>query len=332
MKKHWLGVFAALAMVSVGCSSSGGGGGDVTKDGSTTGDTLTPGGDSVVTTKPPTDANHDGPRPLDGGDATSTEGGVTNPPHGGTTGSPCTDDTACDTTGDGINKCSNKLFKAGTLYPTPVCIGTDCDPGDGTSIVGCDMDKGVCLSTGTGGICIGACGFDDSGAAPTGCQGKDVCNVYGWGKDTSGKLTGVGYCFGGCKADADCTGGDKCQVEDGLCVKAPNTYAKKLGDPCVKADYDKATGCICNYDSTSGQGYCIKACYVGGAACDTGFSCSAGLPKTSSTDGSALFTKDPTGMAGSCLKTCSADADCAAVHGYCADLASGKACVPGTKP
>ena len=303
-------------------------------------DSFAPADTGVSETAPPdsarSESSTDAPPPFDSGpfpfDAPPFDGGTTNPDHGGTTGATCTDDTACNVTGDGINKCSNKLFSAGTLYPTPVCIGTDCDPGDGTTIVGCDKDTGVCLSTGTGGICIPVCAFDDSGAAPAGCKGKDVCNVYGWGKDSTGKVTGVGYCFGGCKADADCAGGDKCQVEDGLCVKTLKTYAKRLGDPCVKADYDTATGCICDYDSTSGQGYCTTSCFVGGTACPTGFGCAAGLPKTSSTDGSALFTKDPTGMAGSCLKTCSADADCSAVHGYCADLASGKACVPGTKP
>src|SRR3954468_5628435 len=44
-------------------------------------------------------------------------------PDGNTVGLPCTDDTTCDETGDGVKGCSNTLFTLGTLYPAPVCIG-----------------------------------------------------------------------------------------------------------------------------------------------------------------------------------------------------------------
>ena len=330
MKKAWLGVFAALTMVgSAACSSSS------SDPGGTTGkDTGVPGTDGSATDTggKPGDASGTDTRGKDVGpvgDGTATDSTV---PGEGTTGKACTDDTTCDVSGAGVNACSNALFSLGTLYPAPVCVGKDCDPGDGTSIMGCDDPLGVCLSTGSGGICLPACSFGaDDGAAPVGCVGKDACNVLGWGKDSAGKLQGVGYCFGGCTADADCTKGDKCQVESGLCVKAPVVYTKTLGTACTDADAtSKPAKCECLYLTSTKKGYCSTFCKVGDASttCATGYTCSPGLPTTDSTDGSALFSKDPAGMAGNCLKTCTADADCTALNSTCKTTASGKVCYP----
>lgn len=316
--------FLACAMIAVwatACSSSSSGGGATTDTGGggNTDTGVAPGTDGGGTDGGKSDtAKADGA----GGTDSSTDAGAPDL----TVGKPCTDDSTCDVTGAGITACSNGLFTDGTLDPTPVCLGTDCDPGDGTTIETCDGGRGVCLDDGSGGgQCFPSCTFATSdGAAPKGCEGKNVCNVLGWGKDASGTLAGVGYCFGGCLADGDCTGGDKCQKETGLCVKTPDTYTKAQGDPCTDSD----TTCSCLYLTT--LGYCSNFCLVGSSAtsCPTGFVCSPDLPTTDSTDGSALFSKDPTGIAGTCLKTCAADADCATMNSTCQTTATGKVCYP----
>jgi hypothetical protein len=325
MKKAWLGVFAALTMFgSAACSSSSGDGTAPGKDGSV--DTATGGGDTKV---PGTDATgtdtlgRDVSRPDTPGTDTST-------PLEGTTGKPCTTDDECDVTGSGVNSCGN-AFAIGTLFPTPVCIGRGCDIGDGTSIMGCDGDLGVCLDDGASGICLGACGFKNDGAAPSpACAGKDACQVLGWGKDSAGVLSGVGYCFGGCTADTDCTKGDKCQKESGLCVKTPIVFTKAVGDACTDLDAKAPAKCECLYLTTTKKGYCSSFCKVGDAAtaCPTGFTCSPGLPTTDSTDGSALFSMDPAGIGANCLKNCTTDADCTAINSECRTTASGKVCYP----
>ncbi len=221
-------------------------------------------------------------------------------------------------------------FSAGPLFPTAVCIGIDdaeCAANDGTAIVSCNGDKGVCLATGTHQLCLPQCTFDDSGKAPVGCAGKDVCNVYGWGRDTGGKVYGIGYCFGGCRADRDCPTGSSCQREEGLCVTTKKSYAKISGMPCTKAE---ATGtspaCNCMYGTTSGKGYCADFCVVGQSTCGAGSVCSPSLA-TSDTTG-PLFSHDPTGMAGSCVRTCTSDVECAPINARCQTTATGKVCQP----
>lgn len=306
MTKRLLGVLAALSMVGgsvAACSSSDSSGGTPATD--TGVKPADGGGDTKKTDSTPT--------PVDGSDAEA--------PTDKTTGLPCPGgDDDCDKTGAGINICTEGAFGGDSLYPTSVCIGRECDPGDGTSIQGCDGDTGVCLSTSSGGICLPVCEFKDSAAAPTGCAGKNSCNVYGWGKDTMTMATiGIGYCFGGCKADTDCPAGNKCQKETQLCVKTLDVYTKALGDACVDTD---ATGtpakCNCIYTTADKKGYCSQTCKVGDAgACPTGFTCDTGLPKTKLRDDDTVFTAAPAGMAGSCLKNCTADADCAGLNAHC---------------
>jgi hypothetical protein len=220
-------------------------------------------------------------------------------------------------------------FTSGPLFPSAMCIGVDdvaCSANDGTSVVPCNAGAGVCLAAGAHQLCLPQCTFDDGGGAPTGCSGKDVCNVYGWGRD-SGKVYGIGYCFGGCRADRDCPTGSSCQLEDGLCVTTKKSYPKIAGMPCTKAEATgTAPSCNCMYGTTSGKGYCANFCVVGQTSCGAGSVCSPQL--ATSDDTGALFTRDPQGMAGNCLRSCTGDAECAPLNAHCKPTASGKVCQP----
>lgn len=318
MTKRLLGVLAALSMVSgtvVACSSSS----DPTPA------TGTDAGKDAVATDSKTDTKT--PTPTDGS-------ADTGPTAEKTTGLACMSDDDCDK-GLGINRCTEGAFGGDSLYPTSVCIGIECDPGDGSKIMGCDGDTGVCLTTASGGICLPVCEFDDSSTAPKGCIGKNACNVYGWGKDTmTMKTIGIGYCFGGCKADADCPTGNKCQTEDGLCVKTVTAYTKTPGTACTDADAKDPAKCNCLYTTAEKAGYCANVCRFGETTCGAGFSCDSGLPKTKLQDDDTVFTAVPTGMAGYCLKNCTTDADCAGLNAHCdenAGMAGQKTCNVGPR-
>ena len=253
----------------------------------------------------------------------AAEGYETPGPVGGDRAS--TDAPTCTT---GVS--STEAFTKGPLYPTPVCIEIDppeCALDDGTSVVTCNGDKGVCLSTGANELCLPSCSFGDGGAAPVGCTGRDVCNVFGWGRGASGALEGVGFCFGGCRADGDCPKDSVCQVEDGLCLKTKNAYTKSVGTACTKsADAGASPKCNCLYGTTTSLGYCSSFCVVGQTSCDEGFVCSPQLPTSDATG--ALFKKDPSGIAGNCVKSCSTNADCSGMNATCKTTASGKVCLP----
>ena len=297
-------------------SDTGSTGTDTGSTGFDTGSTGTDTGSTGFdTAPPPTDT---APPPTDTG-----TGGV------GTTGNTCSSDLTCDPSATPINHCASTFFSLGPIYPSPVCVGynpPECAADDGTTVVACDGTRGVCLKSGTNEICLPACSFDDTGAAPTGCVGKDVCNVFGFGHGASGAV-GVGYCFGGCKADADCPTSSKCQIETGLCVTTKVTYTKSSGTACTKAaDAGTTPTCNCLYGTTSSKGYCANYCTVGSTTCGTGYKCSPQLPTSDSTG--PLFSKDPTGIAGNCLKTCTTTADCTAINSTCTTTATGKVCLP----
>ena len=322
MTKRVLGVLAALAMMggsAIACSSSGGGG-------------VAPTDAGTADTKP-TDAKTDSkPVVQDGGDTAIP------PTCDKTTGKACATDDECDVTSEGKGICSKAAFGGNSLYPTNNCIQNTCDIPDPTKVTYCDCDTGVCLSTGSGGICLPACQWKDDGAAPVGCEGKNACNPYAWGTDDAKAIIGIGYCFGGCKADADCSDGQKCQTENGLCQKALDpAYTKTPGTACTDADNKDPAKCNCLYATDAAgakSGYCSTFCTMGGTACAAGFTCDAGLPKTKIADDDIVFTKAPTGMAGYCLKDCTADTDCATLNGYCEEMAGTgkKTCQVGLRP
>ncbi len=288
-------------------------------------DSSTPTADTALPTDPPTPSSaptyDPGPKTKPAGAGTSYDD---------TVGQPCSSDTTCDVTGLGDTRCAMGAFGGDSLYPNPVCIGVSCDPGDGTSVMSCDGINGVCLATSSGGICLPACDFDGtSGYKPYGCTGKDACNAYGWGNDsTTGKLIGVGYCYGGCFSDADCPSGERCQREEGVCKKTLDTYTKPIGTACNKGDTD----CFCLYATSTSNGYCSAFCKMDESGwCPSGYTCDAMLPKTD-TSGATLFTKAPATMAGYCLKNCTTDADCTALNGFCKEMAGTgrKTCQVGT--
>ncbi len=315
MKKGMLGVCAALAMI-VGCGSSSSpatkGDAGTTDSGHTT---TTSGGSDSGATITPVDSGTSG-----GSDTGSTE---TGPTDNGTSGNACTTDAMCDPQGLGTSVCTSTkvLFSGGSLFPHGECLDQrNCTPSS-TNIAYCDNNTGVCLATdntGTKGICLGACSFDDSGMAPTGCTASgNVCSPYGFGSDMTGKPIGVGFCFGGCQSDADCkVAGEKCDMSDLLCKKAANikTATAALGTTC---DGSSGATYVCNCAATSAaptMGVCVTSCIVGGTTmCPSGFTCDPTLPTTltSSTGmSSAGFTKIPMGLEGSCVKNCTADTDC----------------------
>ncbi|HLK35392.1 MAG TPA: hypothetical protein VKU41_01485 [Polyangiaceae bacterium] len=238
----------------------------------------------------------------------------------GTVGQPCKTMSDCQPDGGAMqNVCSNAmLFTLGPVFPTPVCILPMCDPGQDGNLHFCDgpdmpTSPGVCLptdSTGTTGVCLPQCQFPLDGSPTTGCQGKDVCNFAAVLLDTtSGQPTmGVGFCQGGCTADADCPTGSHCQTNEGVCVSSVKNPTKKLGQACSQTDAtNRACNCLFGADSPT-AGYCTQFCTIGGAACPAGYICDTGEPLTL-TDPSgnpiAGFPKETMGLAGTCNAICS---------------------------
>jgi hypothetical protein len=256
--------------------------------------------------------------PSDSGPASSTD--TAPAPPSKTTGKSCTKDGDCDL-GGGSNACSNSAFGEDAIEPSPVCIGRSCAPGDGSTIVRCDGDTGLCIPTDSGGVCLPPCTFDDS--AVTGCTGKNACVPRAVATDSiTGKPSGIGYCYGGCTTDGDCPTGNVCQTETLLCVKTKAIFGKTIGSPCGGSDDipDGATDtcdCLQAVEPTSGklQGYCVQTCIVGAKdACPAGFTCDAGLAK------GALAAQAP-GLVGTCQKDCTTDADCAGLNARCVEHA-----------
>jgi hypothetical protein len=245
----------------------------------------------------------------------------------GTTGMACKTNTDCRPDGGiGVNVCSNdpKFFTIGPVFPTPVCILPTCDPGKDGFVHYCDgpVDStgvivptapGVCLSTGTSGICLPQCTILPDGSAPKGCLGKDVCNLAGSGFDTTANQpTAVGFCQGGCKVDGDCPSSSHCQVSEGICVTTIRNPTKQLGQACTMTDSrNRVCNCLLTSNSPT-AGYCTQFCTVGGVACPAGYVCDAQEPSMVSDSSGAMvpgFTQQNTGLAGTCTAVCRLDAD-----------------------
>lgn len=261
------------------------------------------------------------PPPIDALDDTGVPGNVYGaPPPCGSYG--CSPPEVCSDDGAFSGDCWN---------PIGVCVSFGCDPGDGTKIVGCNGDTGLCVRRGSLSVCLPACEFADAVTAPNGCSGKNRCLPAGWGKETfTMKVIGVGYCLGGCRADTDCPPGNSCQVETALCVKTKVSYTKSLGEACTDLD---GKNCNCVYSRTDKKGYCTTTCAVGDT-CPTGFTCDPELPKTPIRAEDVVFTNTPVGLGGNCLKDCTSDADCAGLGAYCEEMAGTgrRTCHVGARP
>jgi hypothetical protein len=170
-----------------------------------------------------------------------------------------------------------------SVNPTPVCVGS-C-PADG---IACDGTNGFCLDD----MCMPACEASTTQVTKP-CAGKNVCVLQPKGAQSA---TAPGYCLGGCRADADCASGNRCQVETGYCTKTlrPSRIA---GAPCTN---ENDCPCVLPEEKT---GYCSPFCVVGDDTCPAGFTCN--IPYTLDS-----FGGNPEGVAGRCLKTCATAADC----------------------
>jgi hypothetical protein len=268
-------------------------------------DTRTVGDDVVVETMPPPDTPpSDVPPPDDVAFDLGADCFTCPCSEGGSTGKPCARDSECDLVGDGVNACS-VVELVDTIYPDPVCVGRWCYP------VGSPCDcNGLCLRTPSTNVCIPHCRFDASGAAPTGCSGRAACVPHAWA--TSGAtVEGEGYCFGGCRIDADCLRADRCWKSNFSCIYAPPGADLPPGTPCTELDGGRSPRCNCLFtDAARSNGYCSVACISGTseAACPPGFTCDAMLPRS-------LFPAVPLGMQAVCAKVCGSDAECAAYPG-----------------
>jgi hypothetical protein len=223
-----------------------------------------------------------------------------------------------------VNVCSIKgYFTGGPLNPTPVCLSpAPCDLGTGLNITYCDgasptdpSSPGICIptsagTTGLNGQCFPQCNIPLNGSAPTGCQGKDRCNLFATGTSTAGNAIALGYCLGGCTSTSDCPSGSTCQKDQGLCLTTPTPATKQLGQVCTANDLMPTSyGCNCFYRPMTSLGYCSQFCITGpssSAPCPSGYVCDPQLPTQvpSLNDASTGFTQVNPGLAGYCLQSC----------------------------
>ena len=276
-------------------------------------------------------------------------------PH--TVGKLCTSNTDCTPAGSPTT-CSKGGFSIGDLFGSPVCIQASCTQGTGGTLddVLCDGRAGLCFvpgGSGTSGICLPFCTFTST-AVSNACAGGNKCHFEYAGTDvTTMKASALGYCFGACAADADCTGtpGQKCQVEDGICVNPDKlqTYTA-AGTACTRPAAGLTSTCNCasvgnhadgGVSPSADKGFCTHACITGSAGdavCDTaktGWKCTASLPALDD-KGMALFEGQPADIAGTCAQPCAMDDDCttlATASGLtglvkCKTYADGKYCAP----
>jgi hypothetical protein len=284
------------------------------------------------------ESGSDGPSTMDGGvqpESSTMDGGNSSDapttdapeplPSDGTTGKKCASDADCQPpNGPGVARCSTSVFAPQQYYPDAVCILPTCSPVSGQTLHFCDgpdapSSPGICVPNGQqGGICLPKCTYDKNGGMAAGCVGKDTCWSY-----TTGSNGGVGYCWAGCTSDGDCSGGQKCQTDEGLCELGITPPTKMFGAACTKTDTQNGV-CNCLYGNMN-TGYCSSFCVVGGPACPMGATCDALEYRQLG------FSTQNAGMAGYCTSTCaSGDAgpSCPAAATCTNIFAAGPDCIP----
>lgn len=367
MTKRVLGVLAALAMMggsAVACSSSSTPGPVQPTDGGT--DTKT---DARTDTRPnPVDAESGPPACED--KTTGTEcmtnedcdkcgegrGFCTNKAFIVSPYNPTSVCVQFDTSGGDV-------CDVGDGTKVPLCDGNTglctksgmnpatCDPicvlkGDGTFDTPC-VGKNACnpemLGTNTDGTasligtCQGGCTQDSDCPAPSVCDPlynfctSKTCTVGAAGDTACSKTFSTPNPAFKCVADT--TGGTA-----GHCKFS---FPKAPGERCTPAATASSTSsdCLCFGKTGAGadQGMCISICKTAafGAAnpeCPTGLTCDP-LLNAKDSMGKDIYAADfklPVGIAGYCVKTCTADADCGITGWTCEQSAgvSGKTCRP----
>ena len=285
------------------------------------------------------------------------EGGTEVP---GSVGQPCNSTTDCTKSGsiNTMTTCAKAVFQEGDLFASPVCIQAMCTQGNTGTVddLLCNGKQGTCLPTAgslTVGICLPFCAFTSTFVTDK-CAGGNKCWYLSPYTDPMSKVTsGIGFCFGGCTVDADCTGtaGEKCQAEDGLCVNPDRllTYTA-TGTSCTRPAGVNPATCNCVFvgnhadgtvSASADKGLCTHACITGTAGdvvCNTakaGWTCTAKLPLVND-GGVPLFTSQPTDITGTCAQPCNVDGDCTALASAsglsglmrCKAYADGKYCSP----
>ncbi len=274
------------------------------------------------------DAIASGDSPSTSDVVTTTDGSpgadvIESSPYDGTVGKTCSSDSDCHSAnGPNKAKCSSTVWSPEDYYPTSVCIIDTCAPISDTTLHFCDgpddpSSPGICVPGFNGGVCVPKCTYDKQGGAPTGCAGKDTCFDY-----PTVTENGVGYCWGGCTKDGDCSDGQHCQVDQGICVVGVTPPTKNIGDACTKAD-NNTEACYCLY-GTNNTGYCSSFCIVGqNGTCPNNFVCD---PYEYRAYG---YTTPSTGMAGYCTQSCAGDASSCPSSSSCTNVSvSGPDCVP----
>jgi hypothetical protein len=164
--------------------------------------------------------------------------------------------------------------------------------------------------------------------------GKDVCNPFAF--TLTSPPEGIGYCLGGCTADSDCAGNEKCDTTTGLCLTKVTAPTKSLGQACTTADLGNAmtmTPAACNcLLGSSGTGFCSTYCTVGGSECKAGWFCETQEPITltgSSGASTPGFSTQNQGLAGLCVPSCGGDAGACPANSACTTTyAGGPGCIP----
>jgi hypothetical protein len=255
-----------------------------------------------------------------GGDAATAGGDAATSMYDNTVGNTCKADSDCQPAGGpGLAVCSSSLGSGG-LFPTPVCVIPTCNPGTDGFAHFCDGpdqpgSPGFCLAVGTAGqgFCLPSCVAFSDGTSPQGCSGKNYCVVAAFATDTTtNQPVGLGYCFGGCTADADCPTGNHCQTNEGICLPTVTAPTKAIGQACTSADNSTATApaaCDCLLNSNTNNGYCSQSCVVGSTTnpCPAGYLCDSFLPTQLVDSTGATFpgftTQNPS-LLGTCAAIC----------------------------
>ena len=167
------------------------------------------------------------------------------------------------------------------------------------------------------GICLPLCTFADDGSAAQGCSGSDKCVPYTWTMSSTGTVTGIGFCQGGCQSDADCStlGATwKCQTDIGFCTTTPvvrggdagSDAGGTLGSACTAAEGTMGL-CNCESNNVTGNGFCTHACVIGGTACPDGWTCDNLVSSQlvfNNDAGTVALTKENIDTVGGCFPSC----------------------------